>query len=89
MRTIGRKIPRSMRGSSTAICATCSARFYRRQLVRGTDGLLRCYGPGTFNDHRGLTEDELNAKVASASMHGAMRNRGSDDPGELDLGGDI
>lgn len=89
MRTVGRKIPRSMRGSSTAICATCSARFFRRQLVRGRDGLLRCSGPGTFNDHRGLTEFELNEKVAAASLAGSMRLRTNDDPGELDLGGDI
>lgn len=89
MRTVGRKIPRSMRGSSTALCATCSARFYRRQLVRGSDGLLRCSGPGTFNDNRGRTEQQLNEKVAAASLQGSMRMRFHDDPGELDIGGDI
>lgn len=89
MKTVGRRIPRNRLGQSCALCATCSARFFRGQLVRGSDGQLRCSGPGTFNDAKGFTEKELDEKVASASLNGAMRFRFSDDPGPYDGGTEI
>lgn len=89
MRTVGRHIPKKMLGSSCAICDTCGARFYRRQLVRGRDGLLRCSGPGTFNDARGRTALELDEAIASASLNGAQQYRFNDDPGKYDGGSDI
>lgn len=89
MKTVGRKIPRSRLGQSCALCATCGARFFRGQLVRGSDGHLRCSGPGTFNDAKGFTEKQLDEKVAARSLGGAMRFRFGDDPGPYDGGTEI
>lgn len=89
MKTIGRKIPRKMLGSSTALCATCATRYYRRQLVRGRDGLLRCSGSGTLNDARGRIEVELDELNSGNALTGSIQRRLSDDPGPLDIGGDI
>lgn len=86
MRTSGRHIRRKYLGASAALCDVCSARFSRAQLVRGTDGMLRCSGPGTFNDARGRTEKELNECVSAASLEGAQSFRFSDDPGDIDKG---
>lgn len=89
MRTVGRKIPRKRIGQSCSLCDTCGVRFYRGQLVRGRDGMLRCYGPGTNNDAKGRTALELDELVSMRSLEHAQSFKPSDDPGKYDGSSDI
>lgn len=85
MKTIGRHVPRKNRGEYTALCDTCDARYYRSQLRRGPDGLLRCFGPGTNNDAAGRTAlelDELNASNTYYDYAGDGVTEGRFDSGE-------
>jgi hypothetical protein len=84
MPTVGKKMRRRDIGFSCAECDTCGARYSRRQLVRGRDGLLRCSGAGTLNDARGRIAMELDEMVASRSEQQAASTVPWDDPGAID-----
>ena len=83
--TIGRRIPSRRKGDRTCLCDTCDVRYYRSQLVKGSDGLLRCFGPGTNNDADGYLAAELDEMNAEATYF-----ESNDEPtdGRFDSGAD-
>ena len=70
MPTIGRRWPASApRGDYAEMCANCQVKYRRSQLIRRSDGVLVCSGPGTLDDAAGrdaATLDRLNADHARA-----------------------
>lgn len=69
--TIGRRWPTSApRGDYAETCQICQVKYRRSQLMRRTDGVLVCFGPGTLNDADGrdaATLDQLNAGHARSA----------------------